>query len=320
VIRLADITAHAAPFSLTKISLELGAGLHAVLGTPADGAPLLLAVAAGWVRPRSGQVVVLGTTPAAARRQVAYIPQSARLPPSLRVAEVLDAAADIRGERAAPARARLEALGIAPLADRWTQTLTAPEARAVLLAEAITSNVRVLLLDEPFVDVDPRAAGALGAKLRERAAAGATVVVATSSPRDALELSNEQWVLSFGRLVGAMRATDTPLLSAGTRPRLRVVARDARTLLGALASEPYFSGVELDDQALFLSGADPAAMAEAVARAALATGVELESMHVEAPRLEELRDAAARRRPTSLRPPGPPHAKADAPGPPPGVA
>jgi len=317
VIRLADITAHAAPFSLTKISLELGAGIHAVLGTPADGAPLLLAVAAGWVRPRSGQVVTLGTSPAAARRQVAYIPHAARLPPALRVAELLDVAADVRGERAAPAVGRLAEVGIAPLADRWTHHLTPPEARGVLLAEAITSSVRVLLIDEPFVDVDPRVAGALAGKLRERAAAGATVVLATSSPRDALELSNEQWVLSLGRLVGAMRATDTPLLSAGTRPRLRVVARDAKALLAALAGEPYFTGVELEDQALFLSGTDAAAMATAVARAALATGVELESMHVEAPHLEELRNAAARRRPTSLRPAG---ARPDSPGPPPGVA
>jgi ABC-2 type transport system ATP-binding protein len=314
VIRFANVTAHAAPCSITSVSLELGAGLHAILGTPTDGAPLLLAVAAGWVRPRSGQVLVLGSAPAAARRQVAYVPLDARLSPSLRVAEALEAAAEIRGERASPARDRLSVLGIAPLADRWTQTLTPPEARAVLLVEALTSSARVLLVDEPFVDVDPRAAGPLAAKLRERAASGATVVFATSSPRDALELSNDQWILSFGRLAGAMRATDSPLLSAGAQPRLRVVTRDAGAILRALAGEPQFTGVELDDQALFLSGPDPASMAEAVARAALATGVELEAMHVEAPRLEELRAAIARTRPTSLRPPGAPQSLRPPPG------
>jgi ABC-2 type transport system ATP-binding protein len=306
MIRLATLTAHAAPFSLTKISLELGAGLHAVVGTRADGGPLLLAVAAGWVRPRSGQVLVLGTTPENARRQVAYVPLDARLPPTLRVAEVLDIAAEVRGERAPDARSRLETLGIRPLADRYTHTLSAPEARAVLLAEALTSKARVLLIDEPLVEVDPRVAGPLVVALRQRAAEGATLVLATSSPRDALELSNAQWILSGGRLAGAMHATDTPLLAAGAEPRLRVVARDARALLAALAGEPQFSGVLLDGDAIFVSGTDPAAMAAAISRAALASGVEIEAMHVEAPRLEELRAAASRRRPGSLRPPSMP--------------
>jgi ABC-2 type transport system ATP-binding protein len=317
VIRFANVTARAAPYSLTNVSLELGAGIFAVLGTPADGAPLLLAVAAGWIRPRSGQILVLGGAPSAVRQKVAYVPLDARLSPSLRVGEALDVAADIRGERAVSAHTRLGALGIAPLEDRWTQSLTSSEARAVLLAEALTSSARVILVDEPRVDIDPRAAGALGAKLRERAAAGATIVLATASPRDALELSSEQWILSYGRLAGAMHATDTPSLSAGAEPRLRVVSRDSRALLGALAGAPQFSRVELDEQAIFLSGTDPAAMAEAVARAALATGVELESMHVEAPRLEELRAAVARQRPVSLGPPGLPPGSLR---PPPGAA
>jgi ABC-2 type transport system ATP-binding protein len=301
VIRLTNVTAHAPPSSLTKVSLELSAGLHAIVGTRADGAPLLLAVASGWVRPKSGQILVAGMSPEKARPSVAYVPLDARLPTALRVREFLEVAAEVRAERAAPAPARLENLGIAALGDRLTQSLTTAEARAVLLAEALTSGVRVLLLDEPFVDIDPRAAGALPEVLREHAATGATVVIATSSPRDALELSTDQWLLSYGRLVGRLGAMETPL-AVGTR--LRIVARDAKALLVALAAEADFRGVELDEHALVVSGSDPAAIAAAVARASLRAGVELDAMRPDAPVLDELRGAAARRRPPSLRPPG----------------
>jgi hypothetical protein len=80
-----------------------------------------------------------------------------------------------------------------------------------------------------------------------------------------------------------------------------VVASDGKALLSALASEPALSCIELDHDALVLLGQDPRAMAESVARAALAAGVELEAMHLDAPALDELRSAAARK--WSLLPP-----------------
>jgi ABC-type multidrug transport system ATPase subunit len=296
VIQLFDVTAHAAPHSLSNVSLEIGPGLHALVGRPIDGVPLLLAVMAGWIRPRAGKVLVLRSVPALARRQIAYVPLDVRLPPFLRVAETLDAAAAIRGVAVDPARHRLAELGIEPLADRFTQSLTVPEARAVLIAEAMTSKARVMLLEEPRVDLDPRASRALDVKLRERAEDGAIVVVGTSSPRDALDLSGDAWVFSLGRVVGAAGATDPAFLLAKSTPTLRVLSSDPRRLLAALSAEPHFSRIELDQNAIILRGIDPTAMAAAVARSVLATGVELEAMQVEAPVLEELRAAAARRR------------------------
>jgi len=295
VIRLVDVSARAAPYSVSNLSFEVGAGLRSALGKPSDGAPLLLAVLAGWVRPRSGTALVLGVSPEAARHQIAYVPLDARLPPSLRVAEALEIAASIRGEDAPPARQRLGVLGVAPLADRWTDSLTLAETRAVALAEAVTSTARVLLLDEPLVELDPRASADLASVLRNRAESGAAIIIGTSSPRDALDLSEEQWVLDRGRIVATTRATDASMLSASPKSRLRVFARGARALLGALASEPPFAEIEMDGEALVLGGTDVAAMAESVSRAALAAGVELEVMRLEAPTLDELRAAATRR-------------------------
>jgi ABC-type multidrug transport system ATPase subunit len=321
LIQLFDVTAHGAPYSLSNVSLEIGPGVHALVGRPVDGVPLLLAVMAGWVRPRKGKILLLRSAPALARRQVAYVPLEARLPPQLRVAELLDAAAAVRGESAEPAPTRLAALGIEALARRFTHSLSTEEARSVLVAEAVTSKARVILIDEPRVDLDPRASRALPAKLRERADEGVILVLGTSSPRDALDLSSDAWVFSLGRLVGTASAIDPAILLAPAEPTLRVVSSDARKLLSALSQEPHFALMVLDQEALILTGIDPTAMAAAVARASLAAGVELETMRVDAPQLEELRGAAARRRaarpgtlpppvhePRSTRSPAPPQA------------
>lgn len=302
MIHLKGVSARAARYRLSNVSLEVDAGVRSILGKPADGAPLLLAVLAGWVRPRSGEALVLGGSPEAKRQQIAYVPLDVRLPPSLRVSETLELAAAVRGESAvAPPRARLEVLGIAPLAERWTDSLTPAETRAVALVEAITSTARVLLLDEPLVDLDPRACAGLASSLRDRARSGASVIIGTSSPRDALDLSDEQWVLDRGRVAITTRATDTAMLSASPKPRLRVLAQGARqgarALLGALASEPSFVEIEMDGDALLLAGTDAAAMAESVSRAALAAGVELEVLRLEAPSLDQLRASTLRRTP-----------------------
>lgn len=295
MIRLVDVSARAAPYSLSNLSLEVGSGSRAALGRPADGSSLLLAVLAGWVRPKRGEVLVLGVPPEKARRHIAYVPLDARLPPSLRVAEALEIAARIRGESAEPAEPRLNVLGIASLSDRWTESLTPSETHTVALAEAVTSKARVLLLEEPLVDLEPQAYASLTSTLRVEREGGACIVIGTSSPRDALDLSDEQWILDRGRLVALTRATDPRVLSSSPQSRLRVVARDTRVLLGALASEPHFAKIEMDGEALLLRGTDATAMAESVSRAALGAGVELEVMRLEASTLDELRAAEIRR-------------------------
>ncbi len=323
MIRLTNVSAQAAPLTLKGVTLEMGEGSHALVGTRQDGGPLLLAVLAGWVRPRRGDVFVLGQSPELARKKVAYVPLAPRLPPSLLVAEVLETAAELRGERAPSPRDRLAAFGLSPLAGRRVETLSTAEARAVLVAEALTSQARVILLDEPRVDLDARAAAPLGDKLRERAASGGIVVIATSSPRDAIELAHEQVLFSHGAFLGTTHASDPALVSSGAPWKLRVLARDARALLSALALDPDAGHIALDGRELLLEGPDLTLLAAAVGRAALATAVEIESMVPDTPALDELRAAATRRtappRP-SFRPSAPPWSPAEGGSVPPGGA
>jgi ABC-2 type transport system ATP-binding protein len=290
LVELDALTAREPPHALSPITASLDAGVHAFLGAREDGVGVLLAAIAGRARARSGRVRVLGASPTepAIARGVAYVPREPALLEALRVREVLEIAAQVRREPPMDPVARLQTLGIVDLLERKVESLTLDEARAVAVCEAVTSLAKVVLLDEPYARIDPRAASNLAAAVRGRAADGGCIVVATASPREATELATDLHVLDKGSLVRAT-ATASDLLARSPRPaRFRVVAADARALVAALAAEAAIASLEADGRGVVATGAEPLEVAAAIARAALRAGVELESLRAEAPTREEL--------------------------------
>lgn len=279
-----------APLALSSLSLRWGPGVHALLGAVGDGGPLLLALLAGAARPRSGSIRVLDHAPheSAVRPAIAHVPLAPVLPEALRVAEALDVAAVVRGDPRGDATARLASLGLEALAPRRVGTLALQEAHAVALAEALTSpRVQVLLLEEPLVDVDPRAAARLPEALRARARdGGRVIVVATASPRDAGELADDCVVLRAGAVVGSAGAV--PGVPAGGA-RLVVVSSDPQALLAAVAQEDDVAAVARRDVAVVARGADAALLAAAIGRAVVVSGVDVIEMRLEPPSLDESR-------------------------------
>jgi ABC-type multidrug transport system ATPase subunit len=302
LIALEAIAARHASLALSKISLTWGPGVHALVGASADGGPLLLALIAGAARPRAGRVRVLDGAPTdpAVRAHLAFVPLERALPQGMRVAEVLEIAAVIRGDPPQNAAERLGALGIQPLATRSVETLSREEARAVAIAEAVTSRgVRVLLIEEPLVSLDPRAASRLPEVLRARSLAGTAVVVATASVRDAQELADDCVVLRAGAVVGRAPSLDLFAGLSGTSgtpgdgARLRIWSSDPRALAAALAREERVEAVARRDASVTVRGRDPVELARAAGRAVVASGVALREIRVETPSLREARAALA---------------------------
>jgi ABC-type multidrug transport system ATPase subunit len=255
-----------------------------------------LTLIAGAVAPSAGVVRVLegGPTDPLVRGRIAHVALEPSLPEALRVREVMDVAAALRGEPRRPAGERLAALGIEALAERTVSSLSVPEARAVALCEGLTSSrVRVLLVEEPFVALDPRAASGFAAAARASAVDARVVVVATASLRDASELADDHVLLQAGRVSG--QAASLGLL-AGYSPagaQLVIVATEPGALLAALAREPDVEGVARRDGAVVARGTDAVALADAARRAVLATGVDVSEMRLEPPTTEDARAASA---------------------------
>jgi ABC-2 type transport system ATP-binding protein len=298
MIVLEGLSARRPPLALSNLSLRWEAGAHAIVGGRTDGGPLLLEILAGLARTRAGRLEVLGGPPfdEAVRRQVAYVPLEPALPDAMRVREALALAASVRLEGPRDESKRLATLGVEALLDRTVRSLSRGEARAVAMAEALTSSaVRVVLLEDPLVSVDPRAAGRVIESVRARARDGCAIVSTTGSMRDAGELADDLVTLRGGAIVGQGPCVDVIAASGASGAhvaggaRLRVVLQGAAglpALVAALARETEIESIEREPgerACLRLRGQDATALARAAGRAAVDAGVDVAELRIEVP-------------------------------------
>jgi ABC-type multidrug transport system ATPase subunit len=286
MITLQDVRARRAPLALAGLSVSWNAGVHAVVGSPGDGGPLLLALIAGRERPRAGSVQVTDGEPTRAdvRPRIAYVPLHPVLPEALRVDEVLRTAAAIRGDAPADPAARLAVLGVESLARRPVRSLFVEEVHTVALAEALTSSrAQVLLFEEPLLALDPRATSRVAEAIRARAREGRAVVVATASVRDSAELADDHLLLRGGKVVGRGGSGMDGAALPADGARLRIVSSDAQELLAAIAHEEAVEAVARRDAAVIVRGRSASALAEAVGRAVTISGVEITELRFELP-------------------------------------
>jgi iron complex transport system ATP-binding protein len=192
----------------------------AVLGPNGAGKSTLLRALSGLL-PSSGQVLVQGrpleTLSARERsRTLAFVPQRSLLDARLPVWSVVShgrfahrigmarlSAADLKAIDSA-----LHKADVAHLAEREFPELSHGEQRRVLLARALATEARVLLLDEPAAALDIPHALALYALLRALCREGRCVIAVMHQLDDALRFTDRALLIHEGRLVAAGASAD----------------------------------------------------------------------------------------------------------------
>jgi zinc transport system ATP-binding protein len=194
---------------LDGVDLALGAGEFCVLaGANGSGKSTLLKLCVGLLVPNSGSVRLLGNSPAERRvlRRVGYAPQGLRAVTSLPVSviEVVSAglAANSRGGMRPDERVHsaLAAVALEDLKEECLFELSGGQQQRAILARALVSDPRVLLLDEPATGIDQASRPLLAAELRRRADAGATILVVSHDPDDFHTVLDRILVITHGEL------------------------------------------------------------------------------------------------------------------------
>ncbi len=153
------------PLVLENVNLTVPAGeFLGIIGPNGGGKTTLLKLILGLEQPESGEVLVLGGPPQAARQSLGYVPQSSRLeldfPISVRDVVLTGRVGQsrlvwrYRQEDREAALQALEAVELTRLQDRRFGTLSGGQRKRTLIARALATRPRVLLLDEPTAEVD----------------------------------------------------------------------------------------------------------------------------------------------------------------------
>lgn len=167
---------------LRAIDLELGPGLTLVRGPNGAGKTTLLRTIAGLVPLARGARDVIG--------EILYIGHRPMLLRGLTARENLAFFARFRGLAFHGVDQALRSWGVGEQMDRPVERLSAGERRRSSLARLDTEVVALVLLDEPFADLDDAGVARLRAAIGRARESGRTVVVATHAHHELDELAS----------------------------------------------------------------------------------------------------------------------------------
>ena len=221
------------------VDLEVRSGeVLALLGPSGCGKTTTLRCIAGFERPDAGTIELAGATVAGAgrfvppeRRRVGVVFQDFALFGHLSVAGNVGFGVRDRRRRGRRVAELLELVGLTDLADRRPAELSGGQQQRVALARALAPEPELVLLDEPFSNLD----ATLRVRMRHEVrailrAAGATAVIVTHDQEEALSLADRVAVMREGRIV----QVDTParLYVEPSDPFVATFVGDADVLAG----------------------------------------------------------------------------------------
>ncbi|MCX5380115.1 ABC transporter ATP-binding protein [Streptomyces sp. NBC_00091] len=170
-------------WALRECDIELPAGrITALVGPNGAGKSTLLQLAAGLLRPTSGQIRVFGGAPgtAGARRRTGFLAQDKPLHARFTVADTLRLGRELNRGHWDQAAAERLITGSGIRRDARIGSLSGGNRTRVALALVLGKRADLLLLDEPLADLDPVARHDVMALLMTEAAEHGTGIVMSS--------------------------------------------------------------------------------------------------------------------------------------------
>jgi len=189
--------------ALRGVSAEFDAGkFHVILGDNGAGKTTLLRALAGLAHPTRGEVSILGKTPREASREFGYMAHPSLLYDEMSgmenlryFARLYDIAGDGRCEQV------IRSVGLDPELLRPVGKYSQGMRQRMSLARAILHDPQILLLDEPFSNVDVNSAREMVGLLKGMRDAGKTIFVVTHQAALLEDVADEFVWMQAGQIV-----------------------------------------------------------------------------------------------------------------------
>ena len=193
-----------------ELSLERGE-VVGLLGPNGAGKTTTFHMIVGLLTPDGGDVLLddqeITRLPMyrRARMGVGYLSQESSIFRGLTVAQnitaILETLGGTRSEREERLAELLGELGIEDLRDRSADTLSGGERRRVEITRALVTRPSFLLLDEPFVGIDPIVVQDIQAIIRKLRDRGIGILITDHSVRETLSVTDRAYIMYEGEIL-----------------------------------------------------------------------------------------------------------------------
>ena len=192
--------------ALDNFNLEINPGeMVVLLGGSGCGKSTALRSLAGLEDIQAGRILVGGqdvTGVPVNKRNMAMVFQSYSLFPHMTALQNVEFGLEIRGmgktERRKQAMEKLELVGLADQAGKYTQQMSGGQQQRVAIARALAMSPDVLLFDEPTSALDPEMVGEVLNVMKQLAEDGMTMLVVTHEMGFAREVADTVWFMADG--------------------------------------------------------------------------------------------------------------------------
>jgi len=197
-------------WALSDVSFRVPAGsVMMVAGANGSGKTTLFRVLSTAIRPDHGSATIGGFDVVRhkedVRRLTALLSHQSYLYESLTARENLQVFADHLGRARDGVADLLDRVGLAARADDAVATFSAGMRKRLSFARVLLQEARVILLDEPYGQLDPSGFALVDEVVRELKSRGATVLMATHQIERGAKLADQTLFLDQGRIAEVPR-------------------------------------------------------------------------------------------------------------------
>ena len=197
--------------AIDHLNFNIEAGrIYGFLGPNGAGKSTTMNIITGYLAPTEGSVIIDGIDilkePVKAKAKIGYLPEIPPVYPDMTVGEYLDFAAELKGIPRAERRAEVEKVlnktHIEDVKDRLIKNLSKGYKQRVGLAQALTGEPPLIILDEPTVGLDPLQIieiRQLITELKEKH----TVILSSHILQEISAVCDHIMIISKGRLVAS---------------------------------------------------------------------------------------------------------------------